>query len=191
MTVEQKIIGAAIECIERYGMQGTTIRRIADIAGVNSAAISYYFRSKDRLMDLAMAEALGNAFDWDDFIASDDFPPQERLLAILEDLMTGALRYPGTARALFYATLMEGDYDTPAMRRMNEFLEELLQDLRSRGLSGEPAALRSAVTQITSASFVLAAMLPHAFDSFIGGSFTDPEVRRSYLRRLVEGLLPG
>ncbi len=39
--IERKIIEAAIECIEQYGIQGATNRRIAEIAGVNSAAINY------------------------------------------------------------------------------------------------------------------------------------------------------
>lgn len=44
--VEIKIIEAAIECIEQFGLKGATNRRIAEKAGVNLAAINYYFRSK-------------------------------------------------------------------------------------------------------------------------------------------------
>jgi AcrR family transcriptional regulator len=188
-SAEEKIIRATIECIEKHGVQGATIRRIAEMAGVNSAAISYYFRSKDRLMALAMERALENAFDWQDFSSSEDLPPKERLVAILEDLMQGALRYPGTARALFYASLMEGDYDIPAVKRLNRFLEDLLEDLRFRGLSADPARLRTAIAQITAASFMLAALLPRVFDDFVGGSFADSEFRSRYLRELVEALL--
>jgi AcrR family transcriptional regulator len=49
-SVEQKIIEAAIACVEKYGIIGTTNRCIAEIAGVNSPAIIYYFRSKEVLI---------------------------------------------------------------------------------------------------------------------------------------------
>ncbi len=47
ITTEEKIILAAINCIEKYGLENTTIRKIGEEAGTNSASISYYFRSKD------------------------------------------------------------------------------------------------------------------------------------------------
>ena len=40
-TVEIKIIEAAIDCIEQFGLKGATNRRIAEKAGVNLAAINY------------------------------------------------------------------------------------------------------------------------------------------------------
>ena len=39
----EKIILAAIGCIEKDGLRRVTIRGIARAAGANSAAISYYF----------------------------------------------------------------------------------------------------------------------------------------------------
>jgi AcrR family transcriptional regulator len=45
-SAEEKIITAAVECIEKYGIKGTTIRQIAEQAGVNIAAVNYYFRSR-------------------------------------------------------------------------------------------------------------------------------------------------
>ena len=87
---EERIVVAAIECVEEYGLHGTTIRRIAQKAGVNSAAISYYFRSKEKLLDRAMQDALKNAFDWKDFQSSESFTPQERLIAVFDELMAGA-----------------------------------------------------------------------------------------------------
>lgn len=53
-TVEDKIINATVSCIEKYGIKKTTIRQIGKEAGVNSASINYYFRSKDILMQHVM-----------------------------------------------------------------------------------------------------------------------------------------
>jgi TetR/AcrR family transcriptional regulator, regulator of cefoperazone and chloramphenicol sensitivity len=53
-SVEQKIIDATIRCIEAYGISGANNRRIAEAAGVNIAAINYYFRSKELLIQRVM-----------------------------------------------------------------------------------------------------------------------------------------
>ena len=185
-----RIILAAIECIEEHGVHRTTIRRIADRAGVNSAAISYYFRSKKRVIELALEQALNNAFDWGDFSYSNDAPAAERLYAILDHLMVGALRYPNISRALNHATLLEGRYDTPCMHRMRQFLTEIVEDLSGRGVTSNRVRLSLAVVQICAASFLYAGTMPHTTDDLLAGSLDDPEVRERYLKTLIQGLLP-
>ena len=185
-----RIILAAIECIEEHGMHRTTIRRIADRAGVNSAAISYYFRSKKRVIDLALEQAFNNAFDWGDFSYSEDAPAAERLYAILDHLVLGALRYPNVSRAANYATLLEGRYDTPGMHRMGQFLTQIVDDLSDRGVTSDRSRLSLAVAQICAASFLYAGTMPHTTDELLAGSLDDPVVRERYLRTLIEGLLP-
>jgi len=59
----RRVVQAAADCIEEYGIQKTTIRAIAARAGMNSAAINYYFSSKDELVRLALERALNDAFD--------------------------------------------------------------------------------------------------------------------------------
>jgi AcrR family transcriptional regulator len=49
--MEDRILEAAVACIEEYGVHRLTVRRIAAKAGVNTAAINYYFRTKEQLMD--------------------------------------------------------------------------------------------------------------------------------------------
>ena len=190
-TRQQQIITATIECIEKHGVHGTTIRRIAEAAGGNSAAISYYFRGKDNLVALALEQALENAFDWEDFASCEALPAVDRVIAIFEDLVEGALRYPGTARALFYQTLTQGDYDTPAVRSLTGFLEQLTADLKGRGVAMGDEDLRLAVAQTAAASFVMVALAPRIFDRFVKQGFDDKDFRRLYLRRLAESLFRG
>ena len=59
---EEKIITATVECIEKYGIKGTTIRQIAETAGVNIAAINYYFRSKDQLFEAVFTKVASRIF---------------------------------------------------------------------------------------------------------------------------------
>jgi len=46
-----QIIGTAERLFSTKGFDGTSVRDIADEAGVNIAMISYYFGSKEKLME--------------------------------------------------------------------------------------------------------------------------------------------
>lgn len=188
MTPEDKIIQATIECIERYGLQGVTNRRIAAQAGVNGAAINYYFRSKEALMKRVMKTTLDNAFDWEDFEELPSSTPQERCTAIFEDLIQGGCNFPGMTRAHFYAVLSEGRTDTEAAKRLNDFVGQLAVDMRQRGITLEEEELRLALTEIT-AAVMLVIMVPDLFEQSTGLKLCDPEARHRFVSRLVHRLL--
>ncbi len=186
--VESKIITAAIECIEKYGIQGTTNRKIAEMAGVNSAAINYYFRSKEALIQRCMQVTLENAFDMQDFAELPGGSAQERCAAIFAELIEGGCNYPGVTRAHFYDLLAHGNYASPAVEKLNEFIENLAEDLRSRGAALDPQELRLACVQIASAS-MLVILAPRLFAEKFGIDLHDADTRRSFVERLVERLL--
>jgi DNA-binding transcriptional regulator YbjK len=50
----QALLEATLEIIEQDGLEGVTHRRVADAAGVPLAATTYYFSSKEDLMQAAM-----------------------------------------------------------------------------------------------------------------------------------------
>lgn len=49
LSTEAKILDAANNIFLLFGYHGTTLQQIASLAGVNKAAIHYYFRSKEKL----------------------------------------------------------------------------------------------------------------------------------------------
>src|SRR4051794_5676944 len=49
-----KLAAAALELVERDGLEAVTHRRVADLAGVPLAATTYYFASKNELLQAAM-----------------------------------------------------------------------------------------------------------------------------------------
>jgi AcrR family transcriptional regulator len=185
----ERVINATIECIEREGIEAATIRRIAEYAGVNSAAISYYFRSKKRLIDTALARTLDNAFTLDDF----DFPasatPHEVMVSVLEHLVEGALRYPGISRAHFHEVLVVGDYSSPAVARLNGFAETLRSELMARGVELAGNELRIAIVQLLAATILYASFMPGVFNTFAPDALTGADSRRAYIERLVFRLL--
>ena len=188
LDAEERIVGAAIMCIEEYGLQGATIRRIAEKAGLNSAAINYYFRSKDRLLEKAMDVSLQNAFDWNDYQVPETCTAQERIEAVLLRLVEGAHAYPGLTRAHFFSAFAEGKYDQPGIKRLNQFLEELLKSLKPCCPDREESDLRLVLTQIMAAAFLLPALLPKLFDDFSQLDLSGRDALNDYIHRIVTRL---
>jgi AcrR family transcriptional regulator len=187
-SVEEKIISATIECLEKYGMQDTTNRKIAEMAGINSAAINYYFRSKEALVQRAMERTLANAFDWKDIATLPGNTAQEHCAAIFINLVEGGVNYPGLTRAHFYDLLSAGNYDTLIVKRLNEFVRSLVLDLKQYGLQMAQKDLELVCMQITSSVFFMI-LSPKLFQGEFGLDVTQAEQRREFITRLVNRLL--
>jgi AcrR family transcriptional regulator len=184
---EQRILLTTIECIEKYGISGATNRRIAEAAGVNIAAINYYFRTKEILIQRVMEITLKNAFDLSDLPAMPGGQAQERCVAIFLKFLEGGLRYPNLTRAHFHSLLVEGQPDAALYRHVRQFVEEQARDLRERGATLEPEALQTVLMQIFFV-VVMAALAPSLVEQ-TGVHLGEAQVRRVYVEGLVEGLL--
>ena len=62
LTTEDKIKKAALKLFTRRGYAATRTRDISEEAGINLALLNYYFRSKEKLFELVMAELLQQFF---------------------------------------------------------------------------------------------------------------------------------
>ncbi len=97
--IKEKIIYAAIECIEKHGIAGTTTRNISELAQVNVSAISYYFQGIDNLLNEVFSKTLENAFRIDDVSIEETDDYKTVIRKVLMDWMTGAYAYPNITRA--------------------------------------------------------------------------------------------
>jgi AcrR family transcriptional regulator len=186
--IEQKIIDATIECIEKYGIKGTTNRQIAIEAGVNSAAVNYYFRSKENLINRCMQTTLANAFGWDDIEKLPGGSANERCKAIFTELVKGGFNYPGVTRAHFYDLIVDGNYKSQIVGKLNEFLGNLVVDLKAKGSTLPEGELYLACSQIISAVMMLI-LTPKVYEKKFGLDLYDPETAVLYVNRLVDRLL--
>ncbi|MDR3697404.1 TetR family transcriptional regulator [Mucilaginibacter sp.] len=62
-STEEKIMDAARIVFTSKGYAATKVRDIAAQANINLALVNYYFRSKEKLFDLIMAETMKKLFD--------------------------------------------------------------------------------------------------------------------------------
>ena len=60
--VRAKLLAAAVRLFAEQGVAGTTVAEIAARAGVTSAMVHYYFKTKDQLLDAVVAEKLVGEF---------------------------------------------------------------------------------------------------------------------------------
>ncbi len=189
MTTEEKIILATISCIEKYGIDKTTIRQIGREAGVNSAAISYYFRNKDALMKRVLDIALNNAFDMDNFKDSAGLPLSERLTAVMEGMTAGALKFPNLTRAFLSELLTSADEDAPVVKKLHAFLDTLRDEILIARPEKSGAEVKRLLIQLSCATF----LFPGAYQQFFKGypeiDLTDDAARSAYIRELVDKLL--
>ncbi len=187
-SIKEKIIMSTLECIEREGVHSITIRKIASIAGVNVAAINYYFSSKELLLKETMSFSLHSAFrDWENSLKN-----ETDLRAILNfittDCLEGALRYPGVTKAHFYDSYIKGEYSGEMITRLNNFLA----DFRDKVLAFLPEKKKEIVdieiVQFFSAIF-FPSLFPGLFAGFTEKDFSEAEFRNKYVQRLIENVL--
>ena len=60
--VRAELLGSAVVLFAEQGVAGTTVAEIARRAGVTSAMVHYYFKTKDQLLDAVVAEKLIGQF---------------------------------------------------------------------------------------------------------------------------------
>lgn len=83
---EEKIIEAARKVFTQKGYAATRTRDIAEEAGINLALLNYYFRSKEKLFQLIMAEKLQQLFSVViPIVNNDELSLEEKLDALVQN----------------------------------------------------------------------------------------------------------
>lgn len=183
---EEKIILSTINCIEKYGLEKTTIRQIGKEAGMNSASISYYFRSKEVLIERVMDIALGNAFDIDNFKESIGLPAKERLMVIMEGMLVGSLRYPNITKAFFTDLLLGKSRGSRVSQHCNKFLNTIKTELETAYPHKMEEEIGTALISVASATFLFSGLFPNFFTIEPQLDPFDERSRKAYVRSVVE-----
>jgi AcrR family transcriptional regulator len=185
---EQRILETTIAVIEEAGYHNVTVRRIAAKAGVNIAAINYYFRSKEQLLGRVLDMMIDSAFDWSELAHTDSLPPKEQLFAVLEHLSKGAQSLPEITRAFFFEALVRGNYEARAVQEFNRYMENVYGKLILKGIPMEETALRMSVSALFMTGMFCVGVIPGVVRPFLGTDLKNDAERKKYLRHLVSRL---
>ena len=83
-----EILAAARRVFARHGLDGTSVREVAEVAGVNNAMIYYHFRDKVDLYRAVLADSF-TAFDriWEHTIFKTPAPARVKIQRYVEELI--------------------------------------------------------------------------------------------------------
>lgn len=194
-STQERILLATIECIEEYGLPNVTIRKIAEKAGVNIAAINYYFRSKDKLLEEAMRITVRNSFeDARDALREEGLPPAERLRRVLEELFRGGFTYPRLTQAHLHSLFNEGKFAYPFQEEGMRIFFQSLVDILGQTTPHLSEEKRRHLTAIIASAVFMPFVLPPVFELILGRPI-DEEARKTYLETLFDlftraGIIP-
>src|SRR3954470_11364138 len=94
-STEEKIKNAARTIFHKKGFAATRTRDIAEEAGINLALLNYYFRSKEKLFDIVMAERIDKLFSvLAPLLFDEDTSLEEKLQKITDQYITMLLEHP-------------------------------------------------------------------------------------------------
>ena len=189
---QRAIMEAAIACIEKYGIENVTVRRIAEEAGTNIASINYYFRSKKNLMDATLKMTVGHMLE--DVIAAidnDNLDLQQRLEEVFYYLIDGAIRYPKLSTAHLYEAIVSNNYDSPGVKGMRDMFEHLVKKVEEELPEQPTGKVRFLLAQILF-SYIFLVLTPDFIDLPIEYNVNNPEnhhlIAKEYSRIFFKAL---
>jgi AcrR family transcriptional regulator len=161
-TTRQVILEAVVTCIEKYGIDKITTRKIAEEAGTNIASINYHFRSKDELVDEALSMTITHMLE-DVLVAVDDTqqPFEKNLEDIFFYLLNGCLQFPGISTAHLYRAILDKQYDSVGAKAINNMFNRVAQRAIKEYPERSPDEMRLRLSQVFSS--ILFSMLAPNF----------------------------
>lgn len=187
-----RIVVSTLRAIERDGLDALTVRSIAREAGVNIAAINYYFRSKDELVALVLERALDRALADPlaefDRLAAAGKDARPALAGAVEAALGAAVKLPRTVVAQLHGPVVMQDYRRDVVVRMNALLDRLFVRLKKRLVGRGEAKKRATLAHLWSA-VTMASLAPMLLRPFSKLDLRDAKQRRGWIDALVVNAL--
>jgi AcrR family transcriptional regulator len=186
------ILEATIGAIEKHGLPGLTTRLIASQAGVNNAALHYYFGTKEALINAALALTLQHMLADTDEILGRSLPIRERLADLLNYLIEGTFAFPNVIRAHLWAPLMDGTSGGPFEQMQAVWANRIWREVRQEIRDSSEMAVRLAL-HTTLGGVVFLTLMPPSHARNPPLKLRSPAIRRRYVDQLVDFVLaaPG
>lgn len=189
-SARDRIILAAVGILEKEGTAGITTRRIAADAGVNLAAVNYYFGSKEQLLDTILAATLTHGFaDWRRILGDARLKVPERIFAVFTVMLEGIERNPGVVAAHMFEKGVRERSRPEFTRLFGEFLDEMAAAMGGISDRG-PDALRMALGE-TAMAVMAGGLMPELIPGVAGGRLREEFVADLMRRLLGTGVSSG
>lgn len=189
VSTRDRILHATLKIIGKEGFQNITIKKIADLAEVNIAAVNYHFGSKVNVINEAIKVLNGKLMKCFEVLEQKDTPPVERLRCFLFSYMGSALEYPDVFRNFIYSAinncLSSSDY---IVFLKQEGFEKIRSTINEIGLFMDNEVLIMKMVQMVGA-MELPILLGENMKQMSGLDLDKLEVRNKYVELMLKSLL--
>jgi AcrR family transcriptional regulator len=144
-----RVLEVACELFAEAGFHGTHLREICKRAGTNVAGVCYHFHDKQGLYQAVVMEAGRRLSDYDEgLVVSQHLPPEERMLKLVESLLTklnaeGAWIAKLLTRELVNPACGARNYAVSGLERNFVLLQAVMRDLLGAGTNSETIRLQT------------------------------------------------
>jgi len=122
MSTKEKIIRVTMEIIAAEGFQNVTIRKIANRAGVNLAAVNYHYGSKDAVIKEALKTVTVQLISAFLCLKHEELDPQTRLERFIKEYTEVLFKYPDIIKIIIDQNIH--NYSTRVEAVYQEYLKE-------------------------------------------------------------------
>ncbi len=128
MTISDKhihILEKAEALFAAKGYEGTTVRDIAQAAGINLAMINYYFGSKEKLMEILFKERMGSVkMRIEAVVNSKDISPFQKFDILIDQYITRVFSRQDFYKVMFTEQLLQKN--TNVLNALKEYKREFI-----------------------------------------------------------------
>lgn len=130
LDTRSKLLKAAVTQFGKYGFAGTSVRKIADDAGVNHGSIKYHYSSKGDLWRAAVTHLTGLL---DETVHKDEaewknMTPREQLINSATNYIRFSAKHPELSRIVIFETMHESE-------RLEWLTENFIRPYASRSIA--------------------------------------------------------
>lgn len=189
---KEEILRAATTLFSQKGMNGTTTREIASLAGVNIAALHYHWGGKEDLLQAVYQRMISELLAVTDRLfqepAADLSESIIRHLGHLYDFFVDNPAYPrillyGNLEAPAFLATLRKQYIIPVIKKASEWLRALMRLDEVKKINAE-VALLSLYGLLLVPFADLAAQ-----EEVLGGNISQPAIARKFKQRFLETVL--
>lgn len=192
-----KLIASSLQVFGSKGYAGTSVKEIAESAGVNSALISYHFGGKEGLYQACFDQFVK---EWTEFLESKILRPTSkedfyfRLRLMVEHMVDDYLKNPHACRIMKREIESEGSEAQEVFQKVaGQFFELVTGFIKS---AQKQNYLRSDI-HAADVCAVFFGGIQHALhtsqlrEKIMGDSLSDPKVRARFVNSVLEMFLNG
>jgi AcrR family transcriptional regulator len=188
-STRDRILSATLKIIGKEGFQNITVKKIADLAEVNIAAVNYHFGSKTNVINEAIQVLNEKRMRCFEVLEQKDLPPIERLRRFLFNYMESASEYPDVFRNFIYSAINNclNSGDNIVLLNKENF-DKIKSAMNEAGLYIEDEVLMMRLVQIIGC-MQLPILLGGRMEQMSGMDFDKLEVRSKYVELMLKSLL--